>query len=128
MTKIKGFSLIELMVVIVVLAYLAWSAAGIQQRKQEVDNYVMSVENDAHVLDMLASALEKFANLQSGMADGATMSNILNRNDFKELLPGGFVTTELPSGMPIRAFIVNGETYTGSGEYVKRAIIVPIVP
>ena len=124
--RVKGFTLVELMVVVLVLSVLMWEFAGVLQRQQEVDNYVMSVENDAHVLDVVAVALEKYVALEPPMSPNAKKEVDLSHNSFTKFLPTGFVSTPLPSGMALRAYILNAETYSGSGEYVKKAIILPV--
>ena len=118
--------MIELLVVLIVLAVLAYKSAQYQSKKQEIKAYNETVQIDANALEIMKQAVERWANMNvDAIADDSTVEVPLSNSAYRNLLPPGFDYDQLPSGLYVRAFVRKSESYAGSGIMIPRAVIVP---
>lgn len=123
---LKGFSMVELLAVIMVLALIAWAASSDLAKHNQKKNYNLAVEADSAALEVISTGVTRWIDLYAaGMADNSTTEIDLTANSFRSLIPNSYSSNILPSGLRIKAFVRKSESYPGSGVQIPRAVIIP---
>lgn len=123
--KSRGFSLIELLFVLVAIGFLTYKANQYISKKQTVQAYNEVKQLDAAALEMMSLAVDRWMSMNvDAIADNTTIEVPVSSAAYRNLLPPGFDFNQLPSGLEIRAFVRKSESYPGSGIQIPRGVIV----
>lgn len=125
----KGFSLVELLVVILIISIIGWKISADVASRNVKKNYNLAVAADSAALEVIYSGVTRWIDLNAtSISDNTTEEIDLSSTAFTDLLPHSFPSTTLPSGINIRAFVRKSESYPGSGVQIPRAVIIPRAP
>lgn len=127
--KNNGFTLIEMLLVLLIMGVLAWHGTNYLSSRQDKTNFDAYIEADVLVLDTVSTAVRHWMwSNSSTLADNSVTEIDLSSSGFKDFLPSTDYATELPSGRGLRAFVQVSEPFPGADPtthpQVPKAIVV----